>query len=358
MPALHLRGVLLPGEEDRDLWVRDGRLTFEQVAGAETVADRGWVLPGLVDAHCHVGLQEDGPVADLDVAREQARADRDAGALLLRDAGSPIDTRPLLEEPDLPRLVRAGRHIARPRRYLRNYAEEVEPAGLTDEVRRQAAYGGGWVKLVGDWIDRDSGDLAPLWPTDVLTEAVTAAHEAGARVAVHCFATETVGGLLASGVDCIEHGTGLTDALIADLAATGTTLTSTTLITGTFGGIADRAQDRFPAYAARMRAMAAGYPALLRTAYESGVTLHVGSDAGGVVPHGLVVEEIVGLHAAGVPASAALAAGSWASRQWLGLPGIEEGAPADLVVYDADPRADLAVLRQPARLVLRGRVVA
>jgi imidazolonepropionase-like amidohydrolase len=53
----------------------------------------------------------------------------------------------------------------------------------------------------------------------------------------------------------------------------------------------------------------------------------------------------------------ALAAGSWRARAWLGLGGIEEGAPADLVVYDADPRADLQVLRAPSRIVLRGRVV-
>jgi imidazolonepropionase-like amidohydrolase len=352
---LHLSGVVLPGDQRRDLWVADGRLTFDAVPGAETVADDGWILPGLVDAHCHVGLQEDGPVADLDVAREQARADRDAGALLLRDAGSPMDTRPLLDEADLPRLVRAGRHIARPRRYLRNYAEEVEPGDLADAVRRQAAYGGGWVKIVGDWIDRDIGDLAPLWPAGVLAEAVRVAHAAGSRVAVHTFATETIPDLLASGVDCIEHGTGLTSSQIDDLARHGATLTATSLVTGTFAQIADRAQAKFPAYAARMRAMAAGYPDVLRSAYDAGVVLHVGSDAGGALPHGRVAEEIRALHAAGVPAGDALAAGSWAARGWLGLPGIEEGAPADLVVYPADPRADLAVLAHPRCIVLRGR---
>ncbi len=354
---LHLRGVLLPGDEQQDLWVRDGVLTFERVAGAQSVADRGWILPGLVDAHCHVGLQEDGPVAGLHIAREQARADRDAGALLLRDAGSPLDTRPLLDEPDLPRLVRAGRHIARPRRYIRNYAEEVEPAELVAQVRRQAAYGGGWVKLVGDWIDRSTGDLAPLWPAGVLADAIAAAHDLGVRVAVHTFATESLPDLISAGVDCIEHGTGLTDELIADMVARGTTLTATSLVVGTFPEIADRAGSKFPAYAQRMASMAAAYPAVLSAAYEAGVPIHVGSDAGGVLPHGKVVEEIQALHEAGVPAENALAAGSWVARRWLGLPGIAEGAPADLVVYAADPRADLATLRAPAHLVLRGRVV-
>ncbi|MDQ6876044.1 MAG: amidohydrolase family protein [Actinomycetota bacterium] len=355
--GLHLRGVLLPDEAERDVWVSAGRLTFEPVTGAETVAAAGWIVPGLVDAHCHVGLQADGVVDSLDVAREQARADRDAGALLLRDAGSPMDTRPLLDETDLPRLVRAGRHIARPQRYLRNYAEEVEPDRLVAEVRRQAAYGGGWVKLVGDWIDRELRDLAPLWPADVLTEAVRAAHQAGARVAVHTFGTEALADLIAAGVDCLEHGTGLTDDLIAAMVTRGTTLTSTTLVVGTFAEIADRAEAKFPTYAARMQAMRTSYPRVLRSAYEAGVPIHVGSDAGGVLPHGLVAQEIQGLAQAGIPAGQALAAGSWAARDWLGLPGIAEGAPADLVVYAGDPRADLEVLAEPARIVLRGRVV-
>ena len=47
------------------------------------------------------------------------------------------------------KIIRAGRHIARPKRYLRNYGEEVEPNELVAEVERQAARGDGWVKLVG-----------------------------------------------------------------------------------------------------------------------------------------------------------------------------------------------------------------
>jgi imidazolonepropionase-like amidohydrolase len=71
----------------------------------------------------------------------------------------------------------------------------------------------------------------------------------------------------------------------------------------------------------------------------------------------LIVDEILALHEAGLSTVDALAAASWRARSWLGLDGIEEGAPADLVVYDADPRADLQVLRAPSRIVLRGRVV-
>ncbi|MDQ3763856.1 MAG: amidohydrolase family protein, partial [Actinomycetota bacterium] len=52
----------------------------------------------------------------------------------------------------------------------------------------------------------------------------------------------------------------------------------------------------------------------------------------------------------------ALAAASWAARDWLGVPGLVPGAPADLLVTRTDPRLDVDALRHPALLVLRGRV--
>ena len=51
-----------------------------------------------------------------------------------------------------------------------------------------------------------------------------------------------------------------------------------------------------------------------------------------------------------------LQAGSWGAREWLGFPGLVEGGLADLVVYESDPRRDLAALLSPGRIVLRGRV--
>lgn len=53
-----------------------------------------------------------------------------------------------------------------------------------------------------------------------------------------------------------------------------------------------------------------------------------------------------------------VAAASWGVREFLGVPGREKGAGADLVVYPADPRRDAAVLAAPSAVVLRGRRVA
>jgi imidazolonepropionase-like amidohydrolase len=352
-----LRGVLLPDERETELYVdaTTGRLVEEPLPGTQTVLDSGWIVPGLVDAHCHVGLGPSGPV-DLDEADAQARTDRDAGTLLIRDCGSPVDTRPLQVREDLPEIIRAARHVARPKRYIPGLAAELDdPAMLPEVVVEQAAAGDGWVKLVGDWIDRGVGDLAPLWPDDVLVAAIDAAHAAGARVTAHVFGTDALPGLVHAGIDCIEHGTGLTDDLIAEMARRGTALVPTLINVDTFPGIADGA-GKYPAYAAHMRALHAGARDVVRRALAAGVPVYAGTDAGGGIAHGRIADEIAALHEAGHPD--AVGAASWAAREWLRRPGLRPGAPADLVVYAADPRADPAVLREPVLVMRRGRVFA
>ena len=331
-----------------------GRLTDEPIAGAETLVDGGWLVPGLVDAHCHVGLGPAGPV-DLEEAAEQARTDRDArhpADPRLRLAGRhPAAAGPAATCPE---IIRAGRHLARPKRYIPGVAVDADdPALLPELVAEQAAAGDGWVKLVGDWIDRGCGDLAPLWPDDVLVAAIAAAHAAGARVTAHVFGTDALPGLIDAGIDCIEHGTGLTDDLLAEMARRGTALVPTLINIDTFPGIADSAA-RYPTYAAHMRALHAGARAVVRRAVEAGVPVYAGTDAGGGIAHGRIVDEIAALHAAGHPD--ALGAASWAARDWLGRPGLAPGAPADLLVLRSDPRADPAVLAHPAMIMLRGRV--
>jgi imidazolonepropionase-like amidohydrolase len=356
---LHLRGVVLPDGERRDLWVDDrGLLRDDEVPGAQTVTTDGWLVPGLVDAHCHVGLDQHGGV-DEATTEEQALADRDAGALLLRDAGVPVDTHWIDDRDDLPRVIRAGRHIARSKRYIRNYGAEVEPHELVAEVETQAARGDGWVKLVGDWIDRDAGDLTPCWPADVAAAAIARAHELGARVTAHCFGEESVADLVAAGIDCIEHGTGITTDVVDAMARQGTALVPTRVQIDNFPAYAEQGGAKFPGYAEHMKALHARADATLLAAHEAGVAIYCGTDAGGVLPHGLVAREVLALHAqVGLPAEVALAGASWAARDWLGRPGLAPGESADLVVYDADPRADLRVLAHPRAVVLRGRVVA
>ena len=356
MSALRVRGPVLPDGEVRDLYVVGGRVTYERQAGAETVAE-GWVVPGLVDAHCHVGLDADGAVPP-EVQEQQAITDRDAGALLLRDCGSAADTSWIHGRDDLPRLLRAGRHLARTRRYIRNYAHEVEPDELAAHVAREAERGDGWVKLVGDWIERDAGDLTPSWTRDSLEAAMAAAHARGARVTAHVFGEDALPDLIAAGIDCIEHGTGLTTDLIEVMAARQVALVPTVRQLENFPRYAAAAGDKFPRYRDHMTRLHASRREVIGAAHEAGVPVYAGTDAGGVLPHGLIAEEVATLAGYGLTAADALGAASWRAREWLGLSGrLEEGAEADFVVYAEDPLADLRVLADPRCIVLRGAVV-
>jgi len=347
---------VLPDDEHRDLWIVDGRISATPVADATSIGE-GWLLPGLVDAHCHIGVDADGPI-DRDSQEQQATTERDAGVLLARDCGVPSDTRWMDERDDLPRIVRAGRHVARPKRYIRNFGVEVEPEELVETVARQAERSDGWVKLVGDWIDRETGDLGPCWPTGALAAAVERAHQLGARVTTHVFGEQALPDLLAAGVDCVEHGTGLSDEQIAAMAAAQTALVPTRINIDTFPRIAASA-TKFPAYAAHMLALHARVDRMIASAYEAGVPIYAGTDAGGSLAHGLIAQEVQALHRAGMSAVDAIAAASWSARDWLGHPpSLVEGAPADFVMLEEDPRKNLAALAHPSRVVLRGTVVA
>ena len=354
--AWHVRGVVLPDDEVRDLWLVEDRVTFEAVPDAVTLIDRGFLLPGLVDAHCHLGIQLGAtPVTSTEESLELAAIDRAVGVLALRDAGSPHPYPELDDHPDVPRLARAGRHVASPRRYLRDVGIEVEADELPATVAAQARAGNGWVKLVGDWIDRDVGDLAPSWDAASAARAVAVAHEAGARVAAHLFAEESVATLVRAGVDSVEHGTGLSEDDIAEMAARGTALVPTMINVDTFEEIASTADEKFPSYAAHMRRLRERFPSVVAAAHAAGVPIYVGSDAGGGIAHGQAVEEMLLLRdRAGMSTMDVLRAGSWGARRWLGFPGLVEGGLADLVVYDDDPRRRLEALRTPRLIVLRG----
>lgn len=357
--ALHIRGVVLPDDEVRDLWLVGDRVSTEPVPGADTVVDGGFILPGLVDAHCHLGIRPGAaPITSLAEAKEFAAADRDTGVLALRDAGSPYPYPSLDDDPDVPRLARAGRHVAPVKRYLRDIGVEVGAGEVAAAVTAQAAAGNGWVKLVGDWIDRGTGDLAPAWDPDTLAGAVAAAHAAGVRMTAHTFSEDAVAVLVRAGIDCVEHGTGLSTDVIDEMARRGTALVPTLLQVANFERIAGQAEAKFPGYAAHMRALRQRFPEVIRAAVEAGVPVYAGTDAGGEVAHGRIADELLRLREqAGMAPVDVLRAGSWGARHWLGFPGLVHGGLADLVAYDTDPRLDLRVVRHPARIILRGRVL-
>ncbi len=359
MSAFHLSGPVIVSTLTilDEAWVDSGVLRLSPSPSVDYQDIHGWVVPGLVDVHCHVGLDSGGAV-EPQLAHKQAQIDRDAGTLLIRDAGSPLDTSFLHGVASAPRLIRAARFIARPKRYLRGYAREIEVADLPRVIVEEARKGDGWVKLIADWIDRDLGDLTPLWPADVLAEAIAAAHAEGAKVTAHTFSTEAIDPLLDAGIDCIEHGTGMTVDQMERAAAAGVPVVPTLLQVANFESFAALGEAKFPRYAQRMRAMYARRYEHVAAMHRAGVQLLVGTDAGGSIGHGSLPLECAELVKAGIPAADVLAAASWAAREFLGVPGIEDGASADVVVYANDPREDITALQRPTAVILRGERVA
>jgi imidazolonepropionase-like amidohydrolase len=190
-----------------------------------------------------------------------------------------------------------------------------------------------------------------------VADAVAAAHEEGVRVTAHCFGEESLRDLAAAGIDCIEHATGLQEDSIDTFAARGIAIVPTLVNIAQFPDVAAPAKDRFPGYHRHMLDLHERRYATVGAAHEAGVPIYVGTDAGGSLPHGLVAQEMVELTKAGLTIPEVLSAATWGARDWLGRPGLDEGADADLVVYGADPRDDLTVVADPKGVVLRGRVV-
>lgn len=351
--SLHVVGIDPATDEHVDHWISQGVFVEGPVAGAVELT--GFVLPGFVDAHCHIGYSGTGRVTDLAQAEQQARQNLAAGVTVIRDCGSPLDTRPLVGRPDLPTLIRAGRHIARPKRYILGLGVDLEhPEDLVDEVKRQVEYGSGWIKIVGDWIDRSVGDLAPLWPEEVLTEAIAAAHLGGARVTAHVFGEDALPALLAAGIDCLEHATGMTPAIIDEVARRGVHIIPTLINIENFPQFADAAGSKYPAYAKHMRDLHARGDDTIAAAIHAGIGVHAGTDAGGFIEHGRIVDEIASLVRVGMTPAQALDAASWRARRWLGVPDPEIGGSADLVVYESDPRTQLDTLRAPQAVIKSG----
>ncbi|NTV38575.1 MAG: amidohydrolase family protein [Demequinaceae bacterium] len=360
MTAYALTGPILADEDVvvGRAWVIGGRMTYEEPRHTDVTRIDGWVLPGFVDMHCHLAVGPSGPVEG-DLIVKQAIIERDAGVLLIRDTGAAGSLDALGGRDCLPKVMRSGRFIARPKRYLKGYAVEVEPGHLAAEAATQARASGGWVKLIADWIDRqmgDAADLAPLWSDAELADAVAAAHSEGARVTAHTFATESLDGLLGAGIDSIEHGTGMSAVHIERAATAGIPVVPTLLQIANFASFASQAEERFPVFAARMQRMYERRYEHVGAMHDAGVTLLVGTDAGTSIAHGDLAREAAEM-ARCMPAADVVGAATWRARRFLGAPVLAEGDPADLVVLREDPRADVSVMSAPSGIMLDGLLV-
>jgi imidazolonepropionase-like amidohydrolase len=336
--------MALPDGDPVDLYADGDRWTDDPVAGAELVGE-GWLLPGLTDAHTHPGADPGKPL-DETILRDDLRAHVAAGVTMIRSPGLAGDPPGWFgTDEDVPRAVHAGPWIAQHGQFVDGWGRRASHAEMPAMAAAQAARSG-WAKIIADWNPEDE-----VLPADVLTAVVEAVHAVGGRVAVHS-QVAAGGAAVAAGVDSLEHGMCLDPELLPRMAAQGTALTPTLMvITAVLEDVRKRPDGpRKDWYLSG----ATAHPALAAAAAEAGVTILAGTDS---EQHGRVADEIRALAAAGLRPHDAIAAGSWAARGYLGLGGLAPGAPADAVIYDVDPRTDLAQLDAPRAVILRGRLI-
>ncbi|MGH8887693.1 MAG: amidohydrolase family protein [Egibacteraceae bacterium] len=357
MTTLHVRARVLPDGVTRDLFVVEGRFATAPAGEVSTILDGGFVVPGLVDAHAHLGLASPAPgLAERETARANAREHLRSGVLAIREPGGPNRASVGIGPHEgLPRTFTAGRFLAAPGRYVPGFAREVTDADLPDAAEDEARASGGWTKVIGDWFDGE-GRLAPSFAPAALADAAASVHAGGGRIAVHATLPEVIEAAIEAGADSIEHGSLLQPDHIPAMAARGIALVPTLMIRHVLSPPTLAAMGVPADEVERLVEGLGRQPGRVRAAAAAGVVVLAGTDAG-IGPHGLVREEVRELLAAGLPPEQALAAASWEARRFLGLPGIADGAPADLVAYPDDPRGDPDVLARPTLIMLAGQVV-
>lgn len=376
--AWHVRGTALPNGASTELWVSNGRITYERVLGAETIVDGGIIVPGLVDAHTHPGSGAPGSPLRERALRHHALQHRDAGVSLLRILGLPQALPDWFgKDEDLPRALTAGRWLA-PRGAFavdsgHQYDERDLPAAAVAECIEAALWArraqgrdqrepcddpstcgrGGWAKLYVDWVHGEETLDGPTLSLSCLQEVTRQVHAIGGRVAVHALRADSCRVAVEAQVDSIEHGLHLDPQLLAAMAYQGTALVPTfTVWQQHLERVASGPHSRFRQWF--LSGLQQLGP-LVAAAHTAGVSILAGTDS---MPHGRIASEIRHLAAAGLTNEAALGAASWTARSFLDAPQLEEGAPADFVVYSQDPRKDLDTLDHPQRIVLRGNVIA
>lgn len=323
-------------------------ITLDPVPGAETVVDGGWLLPGLVDVHSHPGARHPADPLDDRILRADGTADVDAGITLLRTPGMVGQVpRWFRDDPQMPRIIAAGAWLASGDRFFDNAGRKVQESALADAAVEEARANDGWCKIIGDW-DRN-GEAVPV---EIMREIVGAVHGVGARVAVHCQTADGCYAAVEAGVDSLEHGMHLDPGLLDRMSQRGIAWVPTLT---PFAAHMEFVRARAPG--PRRDWYVGGYEgarAMIGDAHDAGVVVLAGTDSG---PDYQVPGEILLLAASGLPVEAAIGAGSWTAREFLGIASLCEGAPADIAVYDEDPRSNLDVLDHPTRVIMRGVVV-
>jgi imidazolonepropionase-like amidohydrolase len=373
-------GTLEPPRRNVDIAVSDGRIAEIRVASGECDFAAACVTPGLVNAHVHLEAGGEPDVFEMIAtttqnqrvlrAVEHARKSLQAGVTTIRDVGSSYaiaqDVRDAIEAGRIPgpRMRAAGAVLCMTGGHGWLIGRAVDsPWDARKAVREQMWAGADCIKLIATGGVLTKGAVpgnAQLTPEE-LSAAADEAHRHGLRVAAHAIGTQGIKNALLAGVDSIEHGHMLDDEAIALFKERGVflvpTLAAPTCI------LAHLEEGRQPPYVIeKARVVSEAMLANLRKAYEAGVRIAGGSDAG--TPYNYhenyAYEVELMWSMLGMTPQQALHAATAVAAELVGLHlGIvAAGQPADLLLLARDAGEDVRALREIERVIKRGVAVA
>jgi len=375
--------------------VRDGYVSPGQVSGTANarvidLSDQ-FVMAGLIDSHTHILSQQEPNGREIRVTRssqlstlmgvEFGMRTLRAGFTTIRNVGADRNAvfalRDAINQGIVmgPRIKAAGQGLTPTGGHGDGggFRDDVFPhphSGVCDgvaecrkAVRTQIKYGADHIKYVatGGVLSQTATGTGQQFTDEEQVALVQAAHAMGRKVAAHAHGKIGLEAALRAGVDSIEHGSYL-DAQTADLfVATGAYLVPTLIAGYTVERIATERPDFFVPEV-RQKALEVG-PVMrnaLRLAYEKGVKIAFGTDAG-VNDHGTNAYEMVLMNEAGMPERAILISATINAADLMNLTDItgtiEAGKDADIVATAGNPLQDISALMQPTFVMARGNEV-
>ena len=368
-------GTLESPRRNVDLVIEGERIVEVRNAAGDADYTAACVTPGMVNAHVHVEMSgEPDSMASVAATTDgqrmlnavaNARKSLRAGVTTVRDVGSgnglAADLRDAINSRKVPgpRMRAAGAVLCMTGGHGWFLGRMVDgPWDARKAVREQLWAGADCIKVIATGGVLTKGAVpgnAQLLPEE-LDAAISEAHRHGLRVAAHAIGTEGIKNALRAGVDSIEHGHMLDDEAIALFKERGAYLVPTlTAPTCILENIAEGGQPQFVLDKARMvnEAMIVN----IRRAFESGVKIAGGSDAGTPYNyHENYAYEVELMHSIlGMTPQQALHAATATAAELIGIHRgtLQAGEPADLLLLPRDLGDDVRALRD-VQLVIKG----